>query len=161
MTEEELAKQLEKELEQEVANRLIEKVTKEQERLAGVALKQEAITSVAVLEDNSQLAPQRIFHKLEVETESHPFFKRQWTIRHQLDENSPLLSATARKMVADNHGFWPHQLNDHYEIREHLRFRELIVNFSGTANVSGSSVYAQHVYDYADVNIGKLCDSFP
>jgi hypothetical protein len=28
------------------------------------------------------------------------------------------------------------------------------VSFSGTANASGSSVYAQKVYDYVDVNIG-------
>ena len=31
---------------------------------------------------------------------------------------------------------------------------DIIVSFSGTANVSGSSVYAQKVYDYAETNVG-------
>lgn len=57
-------------------------------------------------------------------------------------------------MIEENDGFWPESLNDHTALRKHLHFNDIIVSFSGTANVSGSSVYAQKVYDYADVNVG-------
>jgi hypothetical protein len=57
-------------------------------------------------------------------------------------------------MIQENKGFWPEELSDHEAVRKHLHFTEIIVSFSGTANVSGCSVYAQKVYDWADVNIG-------
>lgn len=147
-------KELEQELEKEFAHRFAEKLLREQSKLAGATYLEATQTAVAVDEGNSKLAPRRIFHKLEIETDSHPFFRRVWNIRHRLDESSPLLSLEARNMVAENNGYWPEELNDAAEVRKHLHFREIIVNFSGTANVSGSSVYAQKVYDYVDVNVG-------
>ena len=97
---------------------------------------------------------QTYFAVLQIETDKHPYFKRVWNIRHILDENSPLLSAKARRMIEDNKGCWPERLNDHTAVREHLHFNDCIVSFSGTANVSGSAVYAQKVYDFVDVIIG-------
>jgi len=144
------SKELEKELEKEFAERFAEKLVTD----GPLEIRQAARTSVAVDEGNGQLAPRRIFHKLEVETDSHPFFKRVWYIRHVLNQNSPLLSADAKKMIANNSGFWPEELNDYASVREHINFHEIIVSFSGTANVSGSSVYAQKVYDYVDMNVG-------
>lgn len=91
---------------------------------------------------------------LQIETDKHPYFKRVWNIRHVLDENSPLLSTKARRMIEENNGCWPERLNDHSAVREHLHFNDCIVSFSGTANVSGSSVYAQKVYDFVDVIVG-------
>ena len=89
-----------------------------------------------------------------METDSHPFFKRVWNIRHVLNARSPLLSLKVRKMIQDNNGFWPESLNGYESIRSNLRFNDIVVSFSGTTNVSGASVFAQHVYDYVDVNIG-------
>lgn len=144
----------ERELEQEFAERIKEALEKEQYRLGGVTMKENLRTTVAVDEGNSSLAPTRVFHKLEIETDSHPFFRRVWNIRHCLDEHSPLLTARARRAIERNRGFWPEEWNNYSSVRSQLRFTELIVSFAGTANVSGSSVYAQKVYDFADVNVG-------
>lgn len=109
---------------------------------------------VIVLDEGSDLVPQRIFFNLDVETPVFPFFKRVWHIRHVLDQTSPLLSQKAKNLIAQNDGFWPEELNNHETIRENLHFHEIIVNLSGTGNARGSSVYAQKVYSFCDVNIG-------
>ena len=57
-------------------------------------------------------------------------------------------------MIQENNDLWPESMNDYESVRNNLRFNEIIVSFSGTANVSGAAVFAQHVYDYVDVNIG-------
>lgn len=59
-------------------------------------------------------------------------------------------------MIQDNNGFWPESMNGYEPIRSNLRFNDIVVSFSGTTNVSGASVFAQHVYDYVDVNIGYV-----
>lgn len=107
-----------------------------------------------VLDEGSDLVPQRIFFNLEVETPVFPFFKRVWNIGHVLDQNSPLLSRKAKELIAQNGGFWPEELNNYQAVRENLHFHEIIVNLSGTGNATGSSVYAQKVYSFCDVNIG-------
>jgi hypothetical protein len=140
--------ELEQELEAEVGRRIAE-------TLQSVEVQTAALTSVAVDEGcDSTLAPRRIYHKLEIETDSHPFFKRVWNIRHVLNETSPLLSHKARRRIAENKGHWPDTWNNAASVRHHIRWSEIIVNFSGTANASGSSVYAQKVYDYVDLNVG-------
>lgn len=146
--------ELRQELERQIAEQVRAQLEKEQYHLGGVSLKEHLRKSVAVDEGNSSLAPTRVFHKLEIETDSHPFFRRVWNIRHRLDEGSPLLTSRARRAIAQNNGCWPSEWNDYVSVRSHLRFTELIVSFSGTANASGSSVYAQKVYDFADVNVG-------
>jgi hypothetical protein len=60
----------------------------------------------------------------------------------------------AKRMIHRSGGSWPQALNHHSKVRQHLRFHQLIVTFSGTARVSGSSVYAHKVCDIVDVNIG-------
>jgi hypothetical protein len=140
--------ELEQELEAEVGRRIAE-------TLQSVEVQTAALTSVAVDEGcDSTLAPRRIYHKLEIETDSHPFFKRVWNIRHVLNETSPLLSNKARRRIVENKGHWPDTWNNAASVRHHIRWSEIIVNFSGTANASGSSVYAQKVYDYVDLNVG-------
>jgi hypothetical protein len=71
-----------------------------------------------------------------------------------LNEKSPLLSKRAQTLIESNRGFWPAEMNNHDDVRKHIRFHQILVNFSGIANVSGSSVYAQKMYDHADVNVG-------
>jgi hypothetical protein len=107
-----------------------------------------------VLDEGSDLVPQRIFCNLEVDSPAHPLFKRVWYFRHTLDQNSPLLSQEAKQLIAESNGFWPEELNNYQAIRRNLHFHEIIVNVSGTGNATGSSVYAQKVYSFGDVIVG-------
>jgi hypothetical protein len=107
---------------------------------------------IAMVED--PLLPPLIYSKLDIETDSHPFFKRVWLVRHKLDANSPLLSSEALDLIAKNGGFWPAELNSYQAVRKHVGFREIMVSFNGTSNVSGSTVYSQKLYDFVDVNVG-------
>jgi hypothetical protein len=111
---------------------------------------------LVVTEDptDSGLIPQLIYSKLDIETDSHPFFKRIWFIRHRLDATSPLLSAEAHDMIRANGGFWPTELNDYKNVRKHLKFNEMMVTLSGTDHITGNTVYSHKSYDYVDVNIG-------
>ena len=113
--------------------------------------------SVIAVEEHvgsDELAPCSIFERLEVETDRHPFFRRLWTIRHVCNENSPLLPNRIRRKIQENNGYWPRELNSYDEVRRVLNFHEIIVSFSGTANASGSSVFAQKVYSYVDMVVG-------
>jgi hypothetical protein len=96
----------------------------------------------------------RIFCKLSLDTEEHPFFRRVWFGRHRLDENSPLLTQHARDRVKQNGGHWPADMNDYKSIKRSLHFRHILVCISGTSNANAASVYAQKVYDIVDVNVG-------
>lgn len=100
------------------------------------------------------LVPRRTFAKLEVETPDHPFFKRSWLVRHVLDELSPLLCPHARQMVVKNNGFWPPELNSYEGVRSAVLFDQILVSLSGTSNADANSVYAQHIYEFCDVNVG-------
>lgn len=71
-----------------------------------------------------------------------------------MDETSPLLSVQARRLIAESDGYWPESLNSYEAVREHVRFNDIIVSLSGTANASGNTVYAQKIYNYDCVNVG-------
>lgn len=111
-------------------------------------------SSVTVDEGGGNLVPRQIFHKLAIDTDSHPFFKRVWVIRHVLDSSSPLLTEEARNKIDQNGGCWPAELGNYTGVRSNLNFHQIMVSFTGTANASGCAVYSQKVYDYADTNIG-------
>ncbi|KAL7432653.1 hypothetical protein ACHAXM_003213 [Skeletonema potamos] len=96
----------------------------------------------------------RIFCKLTLDTEEHPFFRRVWFGRHKLDENSPLLTQHARDRVKQCGGYWPPDMNNYKSIKKSLHFRHILVCISGTSNANATSVYAQKVYDLVDVNVG-------
>jgi hypothetical protein len=119
----------ERELEQEIENEFQARLKKEfdgaKDKLASL-LNSGAKRSVAVDEGTGSLAPRRIYHPLKIETDSHPFFKRVWTIRHVLDATSPLLSMKARHMIDANDGFWPQELTNYSDVRKHLKFHEII-----------------------------------
>ncbi len=105
-------------------------------------------------EPSAELIPRLIFSKLDIESDQHPFFKRVWNIRHILNESSPLLSSKAKRLVEQNGGFWPEELNSYKHVRKHIHFHQIIASFYGTANVSGSAVYAQKVYGFDGMNVG-------
>jgi hypothetical protein len=104
-------------------------------------------------EDHNGVA-RRVFSKLVVEPYEHPFFNRIWTIRHTLNEESPLLKRAARQLLKQNNGFWPKELNNAEAVRKSFHFDSFLVSFAGTSNADCNSVYAQHVYDFDDIFIG-------
>jgi len=98
--------------------------------------------------------PNQVFAKLVVESMEHPFFNRVWTIRHVLDESSPILKQEAKELIRLNNGHWPEDLNTAIGVRASINFTAILVSFSGTSNVDANSVYSQHAYTPMDIYIG-------
>jgi hypothetical protein len=119
-----------------------------------VRLRPQNAVQVFEEDESGYLLPKRIFSKLEVESPKHPLFNRSWLLRHVLDENSPLLTNYAREAVRRNNGCWPHDLNNHKDVRASIAFDQILVNFSGVSNAGGNSVYTQKFYDKTDLFVG-------
>ena len=98
--------------------------------------------------------PRTFLTKLECESLDHPFFKRVFTIRHRLDEFSPLLKIAPKLMVKANGGYWPHELNDAKSVRESIHFDELIIRMTGLSNADANTVFTHTVYDFNDLRVG-------
>ncbi|CAB9499708.1 expressed unknown protein [Seminavis robusta] len=126
---------------------------KNQLAMAGLAATGQS-TKHMVMDSGSGLVPIRIFSKLDIETDTHPFFKRVWNVRHVLNGESPLLSATAKRIILKHNGKWPEEICNPEFIRKHIHFRQIIVSLSGTQNSSGSAVIGMHVYEFKSLNIG-------
>ena len=107
-----------------------------------------------IIEDSSKLVPRRIFSKLFVDHDSHPFFKRVWTVQIELNAESPLLTKEARNLVIANGGFWPDSLNNYESIRKSISFNSILISFSGTSNTNASTVFAHKVYSRSDLFVG-------
>lgn len=95
-----------------------------------------------------------MFTKIALDADEHPYFRRVWFGRHRLDENSPLLTPSARNRVKLAGGYWPADMNNYQSIKKSIHFRHILVCISGTSNANAASVYAQKVYDLVDVNVG-------
>ena len=121
--------------------------------MASLALATSQIQHISV-DEGSGLVPRHIFSKMEIETDTHPFFKRVWNVRHVLNEASPILSAKAKRIMQKNKGKWPREICNADFIRKNIHFHQIIVQLSGTHNSSGSDVYGMHVYEFETVNIG-------
>lgn len=119
-------------------------------------------TSSLAMDDNQvfhedacgYLVPKTSYIKLECQTHEHPFFKRVFLMRHKLDHNSPLLEPSIRDLVQSRNGAWPSELCNASAIRQSLRFNQLLVSLRGISNADARDVYAQKVYDFADVVVG-------
>lgn len=96
----------------------------------------------------------RVFTRLTLDADEHPYFRRVWFGRHRLDEHSPLLTRAARQRVKANGGSWPADMNDYHSIKSSLHFHHILVCISGTSNANAADVFAQKVYDLVDVNFG-------
>lgn len=94
------------------------------------------------------------FLRVELEEPSHPFFNRVWQGRHVLDENSPLVSVDARRMISKNGGYWPESLNSPEAVRSHLRFSSVIITMTGISDISAESVQISKRYYLPDVLVG-------
>lgn len=109
----------------------------------------------AIAEDPSgKFGAKRIFAQLDLESAVHPFFKRVWFVRHTLNESSPILKPSVRRMVQLNGGSWPEPLNSHSRVRESIHFDQILVTFSGISNVDANAVYEQKAYDMRDMYVG-------
>ncbi|OEU06882.1 hypothetical protein FRACYDRAFT_213539 [Fragilariopsis cylindrus CCMP1102] len=98
--------------------------------------------------------PKRVFAKLHVESQEHPFFNRIWNVRHVLDQTSPLLRPEAKELIRFNNGHWPNELNNANALRASIHFDQILVSFSGTSNVDANSVYSQKSYGFDDLCVG-------
>ena len=98
--------------------------------------------------------PRTVLTKLECESLDHPFFKRVFTVRHRLDEFSPLLKIGAKLMVQANNGYWPQELNDAHSVRASIQFDELIIRLTGLSNADANTVFSNTVYDFNDLRVG-------
>ncbi len=128
----------------------------------------------------TNIVPRQIFTKLNLEKHEHPMFKRIWRINHIINGNSPLLTDEAKKAITANNGEWPWEWNNHNDVRNAIRFNELVVSFTGVSNLTGGKkfvlrfifgpprlhaliqhptpptapVYKQKVYSYDDTAVG-------
>lgn len=104
--------------------------------------------------NNETIFSNRIFSKMRIEAPTHPFYKRIWVVQHILNESSPIVTPRTRKAIRNNGGYWPEHLNNHLGVRQSLNFNQILVSLHGISKVSASDVYAQHTYDFVDLNIG-------
>lgn len=132
---------------------------KEEDEFRKIARSQSIFVDEEPCEEGTRNNARRVFSKVEIETDSHPFFKRVWNIRHVLNQNSPCLTEEARNVIRLNGGLWPESLCNPDGIRGCLEISQLIVSLSGTAVVSGSSVYKLHVYEANSVEIGRTFEN--
>ncbi|KAL7560430.1 hypothetical protein ACA910_016179 [Epithemia clementina (nom. ined.)] len=100
------------------------------------------------------LVPQRIFSRLEVETQNHPFIQHTWIVRHILDENSPILVPRVREAIQLCGGRWPKALCELKSVKSAILFDQILVSFNGTSNADGKTVYAHKVYEYGSLVVG-------
>lgn len=98
--------------------------------------------------------PRTVLTKIPCESLDHPFLKRAFTIRHKLDEHSPLLKMRPRLMVVENDGYWPLELNNAAAVRDAIQFDQLIIRLTGVSNADASTVFSHTVYDLQDLRVG-------
>ena len=103
---------------------------------------------------NRALIPKIIFSNIHIEEPQHPLFKRVWVGQHVLDETSPLLKDKVKSKVRKRQGLWPRSQCTAARIKKSLDFNQIIVSITGVSNVTGSEVYAHHLYDFNDVIVG-------
>lgn len=110
--------------------------------------------SIVDEDPESRFVTKRIFSKMDLEANDHPFFKHVWFARHILNETSPILKPRVRRRIRRNNGYWPEDLNTHQGVRDSLSFNQIIVSFRGVSNVSAATVFAQKIYHFVDLSVG-------
>lgn len=105
-------------------------------------------------EDSRVNLPRRLFLNMVLTNGEHPFFRRCWTATHVINEKSPLIKKRMRERIQKNHGFWPKKYSNADVIKRNLKFKQIIVNFTGVSKRTTKEVQAQQVYDIRDVIVG-------
>jgi hypothetical protein len=98
--------------------------------------------------------PNLVFAKIKMDPVRHPYFRTSWRVAHTLNQDSPLLSKALRKKIKDGGGYWPVEMNNHYDIRDHIDFDQFLVSFRGLSKATGNEVYAHQVYKKDDIKVG-------
>ena len=98
--------------------------------------------------------PRTVLTKIPCESLDHPFLKRAFTIRHKLDQHSPLLKVRPRLLVMQNNGYWPLELNSAASVRDAIQFDQLIIRMTGVSNADANTVFSHTVYDTQDLRVG-------
>jgi len=107
-------------------------------------------------DDVSVPSLKRTFQTIKVTPDSHPYFTQgSWNLRHQLDQKSPLLKPSIRRVIREIGG-WPTYLNDPVKIRKCLSsdIFSIHIIFTGTSNVTASSCFKIYEYKISDIFIG-------
>jgi hypothetical protein len=98
------------------------------------------------------------YHKLRLEAESHPYFKRVWYCRHVLNDQSPLVRRDVRREIRDSCGgrHWPRdKCRSHEGIRSSLvKFNSIITTMRGTLDITSNGVFIEKRYKFEDICIG-------
>jgi hypothetical protein len=108
----------------------------------------------ASAENNVEDIPRTVLTRIPCESLDHPFLKRAFTIRHKLDQHSPLLKVRPRLLVMQNDGYWPLELNNAAAVRDAIQFDQLIIRLTGVSNADANTVFSHTVYDLQDLRVG-------
>ena len=77
-------------------------------------------------DDTPRPVSKQTYHKVQLETENHPYFKRVWYCRHILNEQSPLLTKAVRNEIVAS-GSWPPDRNTPLGVRSALiKFKTMV-----------------------------------
>lgn len=112
--------------------------------------------TVTIGNDSRVNLPRRLFITMQLTNGQHPFFRRCWTATHIMDQKSPLLKKKMKDEIEKNNGHWPDEAgcNTAEFIKKNLKFKQIIVNFTGVSKRTSKEVHAQRVYDICDVIVG-------
>jgi hypothetical protein len=96
------------------------------------------------------------FHKVDIEADSYPYFRRVWYCRHVLNSQSPLLRRDVRRKIRSNGNKWPaSEINDFEGIRHSLvQFNAIVATMTGTLNTTSNSVFRKMRYQFEDICVG-------
>mmetsp|Transcript_3759 Transcript_3759/g.6934 ORF Transcript_3759/g.6934 Transcript_3759/m.6934 type:complete len:419 (-) Transcript_3759:47-1303(-) len=115
-------------------------------------------TPGVIMMDEGEFSSPTIYSRVELENDSHPFFKRIWTLRHRLNKDSPLLNGEGAMILERFHANggkgWPPELNSYQKLREIVTFEDISVTLSGTDHTTGNSVYGNTSYTSSDLVVG-------
>lgn len=107
--------------------------------------------------DDSHVVMKRLItSNLSLSPDTHPYLSSGiWFIRHVLDHESPLLTASVKERIAALGG-WPADLDSPAKIRGSLNqnVRDIIITFTGTSNLTADRVFLNQRYTLSDIYIG-------
>jgi hypothetical protein len=96
----------------------------------------------------SKVPPRITTAKLELDTSEHPLFKRVWKVNHVIEKDSPLLTDEAKRVISINNGQWPREWDNYRAVRDAIRFKFLVVSFTGLSNITGGESIKLSLLDH-------------
>ena len=118
------------------------------------AVEKRELVKVDINSNEKQFVPRRRFREVSVDPSSVSHYERVLYVRHELNMQSPLLTAEARKAIKRNSDHWPEQFNNPEKLKSIIEFAHIYVSLEGVSDDSKSSVYAKMTYEKDDIKIG-------